>query len=466
MVDDIIDQLSPDSQNQAELRSRLEESGIVTGFETQALCAAGRRTWVAINCRSVRSEDGAPRIEGTVVDVTERRKLETQLIRAQRMESVGQLASGLAHDLNNILLPIQIYPGLLRERIQEASLRDLVDAIETSARRGATIVRQLLTFSRGSQAERTSVKMDGLVNEMLGIIQETFPKDINIHSNLQSAVRTVRGDTNQLHQVLLNLCVNARDAMPNGGDISLSVEDCFVDEEMARANAGAQPGPHVLLKVADTGCGIPPENMDKVFEPFFTTKEIGKGTGLGLSTVLGIVSNHGGFIQVDTAPGQGTRFRVYLPADPSDSPVVAEPSQEPEVRGNGEILLVVDDERAVRHATRVVCERAGYRVIEARNGLDALDRLKEPDCEVAAVISDVLMPRMGGVDFIQRLRQLPGGGPPVLAMTGLSKSPEITRLRALENVPLIEKPFTSTLLLQSVGRLLRQHREAHAVPPQ
>ena len=455
MVDDILVQLCPDRSRIQELRGELETKGLVTGFETLATCSDGRRPWVSLNCRSVRNPGGPMHLEGTVEDITERKKLETQLLRAQRLDGLGRLASGIAHDLNNILLPILISPGLLRERLTDELSRDIVDSIEVSARRGADIVRQLLTFGRGSEGERVAVQLPGLVNEMLSIMRETFPKSINLRSTIPAEAWPVHGDQTQLHQVLLNLCVNARDAMPGGGDLLLAVENCEVDEAMARANAGARPGRHVLFRVADTGMGIAPEHLDKIFDPFFTTKEVGQGTGLGLSTVLGIVNSHGGFIQIESLVGCGTQFRVYLPACASLEPSVpaAAPDGPP---GHGELILLVDDERAVRHATRLILERHGYRVVEARDGEDALDRFQQHGSDVALAVVDLLMPRMDGVELIRQLRLLPGYCPPIIAITGVGQSPLVAQLKRLADMPIMEKPFAAEALLQAVARQLSQ----------
>jgi len=455
MVDDILVQLCPEPARLQELRLGLETKGLVTGFETLATCPDGRRPWVSLNCRNVRNSSGALHLEGTVEDITERKKLETQLLRAQRLDSLGRLSSGIAHDLNNILLPILISPGLLRERLKDDLSRDIVDSIEVSARRGADIVRQLLMFGRGSEGERVTVQLPGLVNEMLNIMRETFPKSINLRSVIPAEVWPVRGDQTQLHQVILNLCVNARDAMAGGGDLLLAVENCTVDEAMARANTGAHPGRHVMLRVADTGVGIAPEHLDKIFDPFFTTKEVGQGTGLGLSTVLGIVNSHGGFIQIESIVGSGTQFRIFLPAcaQPETSAPV-EPVDGP--KGHGELVLLVDDERAVRHATRLILERHGYRVVEARDGEDALERFQQHGADVSVIVADLLMPRMDGVELIRQLRLLPGYCPPIVAMTGVGQSPLVARLKELAKVPILEKPFSGEAVLQAVARQLGQ----------
>lgn len=454
-VDDILGHLCAETARCGELRQLLAEQGLVAGFETQVVRRDGSRIWATVNCRVVRSPAGATYFEGTVEDNTERKKLEEQLFRAQRLESVGRLASGIAHDLNNILLPILMTPGLLRPALQDEESLKMVDAIEISARRGADIVRQLLTFGRGADTARIPVQLRGVVNEMLNIVRETFPKNIVIRCSLPNDIRLVRGDPTQLHQVIMNLCVNARDAMPEGGDLLVTLENCDVDAEMARRNPGAKPGGHVVLRVGDSGTGIDPAHLDKVFDPFFTTKEVGQGTGLGLSSVLGIVNGHGGFIQLESTPGRGTQFRIFFPAGvPADNgdgaaPVPSGP------KGRGELVLLVDDERTVRYAARTMLERNGYRVVEARDGEDALERLAEQPDAVRAVVLDLLMPGMDGVELIRRLRLRPGA-PPIVAMTGVGQSAKVTQVLELGGVQVLEKPFVAEILLLALGSLLKR----------
>ncbi|MBK8475282.1 MAG: response regulator [Opitutaceae bacterium] len=452
-VDDILEQLCPEPARCGELRQLLAEHHLVAGFETQVLRRDGARIWATVNCRVVRSADGATHFEGTVEETTERKKLEEQLFRAQRLESVGRLASGIAHDLNNILLPILMTPGLLRVTLKDEESIKMVDAIEISARRGADIVRQLLTFGRGTDSARIPVQLRGLVQEMLNIVRETFPKNITIRCSLPTDVWSVRGDPTQLHQVMMNLCVNARDAMADGGDLLVALENREVDAELARRSPGAHPGRYVVLRVSDSGTGIAPEHLDKIYDPFFTTKEVGQGTGLGLSSVLGIVNSHGGFIQIDSTLGQGTQFRIFLPASlPAEigEAGVAAPEGP---RGQGELVLLVDDERAVRYATRTMLERNGYRVVEARDGVDGLARFAEVRDDVRLVVVDLLMPRLDGVGLIRQLRkQVPALA--ILATTGVGRSPKVEEVKQLGNVPILEKPFVAETMLDALARLL------------
>jgi two-component system cell cycle sensor histidine kinase/response regulator CckA len=277
-------------------------------------------------------------------DITERKKLEAQFLRAQRMEGIGTLATGMAHDLNNILAPILISAGTLRWDLSPEEQEKTIARIENSVKRGAAIIQQVLTFGRGLNGERVPLQVGEVVNEVARIAEHTFPKDITVSSQCDEGLWGVVGDRTQIHQVLLNLCVNARDAMPNGGKLSLRARNIMLTEARPALPSPAQPGPYLLLQVSDTGCGIGPEDRERIFDPFFTTKEIGKGTGLGLSTVLGIVKSHQGAIMVESEPGCGTTFRALLPASSEAVQSVA-PYVAPELpRGDGEAVLIVDDE--------------------------------------------------------------------------------------------------------------------------
>jgi PAS domain S-box-containing protein len=247
-------------------------------------------------------------------DITDKKHLEEQFLRAQRLESIGCLATGIAHDLNNILAPILISTTLLRQKIQDDEGLEMLTRLEASAKRGADIVRQVLGFGRGLEGQRMPVNSQLLIKDVIHITTETFSKSIQVETTVAPDAGFVSGDTTQLHQVLLNLCLNARDSMPQGGKLTLQVRHFVADAHFTSRNPEARPVAYVLIEVTDSGHGIPPEIRDRIFEPFFTTKELGKGTGLGLSTTLSIVKSHGGFILVDSESGKGTTFQVYLPA--------------------------------------------------------------------------------------------------------------------------------------------------------
>jgi len=418
----------------------------------------GSVVWINDELQLLRDATGQPyEVVGAWTDITERKELETHLLRTQRLESVGRLASGIAHDLNNILTPLLMAPPLLREAIQDPELRNMLDMVETNAQRGSDIIKQLLTFGRGLEGEHVPVQLRTLILDMSGIIRETFHKNITTRRETPPDTWLVNGDATQLHQVLMNLCVNASDAMPEGGTLTLKLENHEFDESFARMTPGARPGRYVCLSVTDTGQGIAPEHLDKIFDPFFTTKELGKGTGLGLSTVLGIVQSHGGFIQVHSQPGRGTQFKAYLPASKTTETQLASQANQPLPQGGGELVLVVDDEKSVRQVTRHLLERNGYRVIEAAEGVDGITQYVAHQQEVQVVVTDLAMPVMDGPTFIRVLRRLN----PQVRVIAVSGTQSKSRLPADLGVPgeaHLSKPFTGAMLLQALQRML--HPEA------
>ena len=389
-------------------------------------------------------------------DVTERKALEKQYLRAQRIEGIGLLASGIAHDLNNVLTPVLMAVDLMKLVGLTPELTMIADNIEVSARRGAAVIKQVLTFARGVDGEKTRVKLADLVEETVRLARETFPRNIRIESRVPAELWSVRGDSTQLHQVLLNLSVNARDAMPMGGELTFSATNVHLDEDEARLLPQARPGDFVRLDVHDNGVGMAPEVVERIFEPFFTTKEHGEGTGLGLSTVLGIVRGHGGAVTVESTPGQGTRFILHLPAllgqaaNAGPDPITLLP------RGNGELLLVVDDEPSVLSVLERLLQRCGYRTVHAENGIDALRVFSEHADEIALVITDIMMPRMDGVDLIcELLRRRPGL--PCIAASGLMTLQDQVRIGELKThgvKSFLSKPFSAEALLRMVRQEL------------
>jgi PAS domain S-box-containing protein len=308
-------QASPLDQARAELIAKGQWSG-----ELRQVTKNGKEVVVDSHWTLVRADDGRPRSTLVInTDVTEKKKLEAQFLRVQRMESIGTLAGGIAHDLNNVLVPILLGSQLLQTPMAEVQRNELLETIRASAERGADLVKQVLLFARGVEGQRVPVEPSCLVKDLVKLLRSTLPKTIAVQTSFAPENWTIKGDATQLTQVLMNLCVNARDAMPRGGRLSITVANAFLDARFPSLHGEIQPGPHLLFQVADTGTGMPPEVMDKIFEPFFTTKEIGKGTGLGLSTVLGIVRSHGGAIDVASTPGKGSLFSVYLPAIPNET---------------------------------------------------------------------------------------------------------------------------------------------------
>ena len=305
-------------------------TGICMPFEKEYVRKDGKRVPILVG--GANFEDNPDEGLAFAVDLTERKKLEQQFLRAQRMESIGTLAGGIAHDLNNVLGPIMMAISVLKMRFPDAASQQLITIIGTSAERGADMVRQVLSFARGVEGRRMEVQVKHLLADMEKIARDTFPSDIQIRSIIPHDLWTIQGDPTQIHQVLLNLCVNARDAMPRGGALTISAENRALDEHYAALEADAAPGPYVYIQVEDTGTGIPPEVIEKIFDPFFTTKEVGKGTGLGLSTSAAIVKSHGGFMRVYSEPGKGTRFKLYLPAQTEASAGRRSPRPRPRCR--------------------------------------------------------------------------------------------------------------------------------------
>jgi len=375
--------------------------------------------------------------------LAERRDMERLALRSQRMEALGTLSGGVAHDLNNALAPILMGLEMLRARCPEES--NILDLFETSAKRGADMVRQLLTFAKGAEGDRAALQVERLVREMEKLMQSSFPKNIQLVVHSAPELPTVLGDATQLHQVLLNLCVNARDAMPTGGTLTLEAMPTTVDEAFASTVHDVQPGRYVTLRVQDTGRGIPQEIIDRIFDPFFTTKSPDKGTGLGLSTVMGIVKSHGGFLQVSSQDGQGSTFLVYLPVHAAGNPLEVAPTTVPSNLGHGETILLVDDEAAVREMARVVLQRLNFNPVTATDGADGLLLAMRHQAELKAIITDLHMPHMDGLAFIRVLRLLQPNVPIVVA-SGRLEDPQAAEMRALGVTRRLDKPFTEAQL--------------------
>lgn len=384
-------------------------------------------------------------------DITEKKKLEQQYLRAQRMESIGTLAGGIAHDLNNVLAPILLSLGVIRSKVADEQSQKMLQMLESTAKRGADLIKQVLSFARGVEGERTIVQIRHLIDEIGKIIQETFPKSISLRTNLPKNLPTISGDATQLHQVLMNLCVNARDAMPNGGTIEIKAESIMLDEQYARMHVEAKLGAHVVITVTDQGMGIPPAIMEKIFEPFFTTKEIGKGTGLGLSTVLTIIKSHDGFVNVYSEIGKGTTFKIYLPAQQGAQAAVAEEKEELPT-GNGELILVVDDEESIREITRATLEAYGYSVITASDGTEAVAAYVTQGQKVALVLTDTMMPYMDGTATIRAIQRL-NPKARFVSVSGLKQTADIVQQ---ESVVFLHKPYTSEKLLKIINEMLHR----------
>ena len=402
----------------------------------------------------VRDDRGNPKsVLAINTDVSERRKIESQFLRAQRMESIGTLAGGIAHDFNNLLSPILMAIGMLQRRFTDEDSQRLLALLQASAERGAGLVSQVLSFARGVEGERILLQPRHLIKEIVKILKDTLPKSIEVNYEASEDLWLVAGDATQLHQVVMNLCVNARDAMPQGGRLTIKAENLRLDDNYARMNLEARPGPHTLITISDTGAGIPAEVIDKIFEPFFTTKEHGKGTGLGLSTAIGIVKSHGGFITVYSEVGRGTQFKIHLPAVESARADYVEATEMKLPTGRGELILVVDDEAAIREITKETLETYGYRAITASDGTEAIALYAQHKDEIKLVLTDMMMPYMDGPATIRALRKL-NPSVRIIASSGLTENARMAEASTAGVKTFLSKPYTAEKLLQALAELL------------
>ena len=384
-------------------------------------------------------------------DVTEEKILAARFLRSQRMESIGTLASGIAHDLNNILAPIMMAIEILRNKVPDPRGQKILGTIEASAKRGADIVKQVLAFGRGVEGDRVLVQLKYLVNEVVKIAGETFPKSIEIKTEMPWDLWTVSADPTQMHQVLLNILVNARDAMSKGGTLTIAAENITLDENFARMHLDAKPGAYVSIMITDTGTGIPADIREKIFEPFFTTKAIGMGTGLGLSTTLAIVRSHGGFISLDSDAARGTTFRVYIPATgtAADTPAAGEEANLP--KGNGELILIIDDEAAILEITKETLEANGYKALTAGDGAEGIAVFAHNKEDIRVVITDIMMPVMDGTATILALKKI-RPDVKIIAASGLAGTGQITTPSDPNVQAFLTKPYTAEKLLRAVAK--------------
>jgi two-component system, cell cycle sensor histidine kinase and response regulator CckA len=408
--------------------------------------------------------NAAPHINGSglngdddAVNVATRKLRDDRFLRAQRLESIGMLASGIAHDLNNVLAPIILAAPLLRERATNPEDLRVIMSLEKSAERGVDLVRQILSFAQGVGGLHQSIEVKHLLDETMSVVRESFPKGISLNARVQDNLWPIMGDPTQVHQVLLNLCVNARDAMHSGGTLTLIAENCLLNEADAKRLEGSSPGSWVVLHVEDTGTGIPADVLEHIWEPFFTTKGAEGGTGLGLSTVRGIVENHKGFITLRTRQGVGTTFRVYLPAaEVKDAGGNVEPIRPSAIEGAGELIVVVDDDARIREMTAAILSRHGYRVLTASDGTEAVAIFAARGCEISMIITDVRMPNLDGAALANVVLQL---NPlvKILAMSGLSSGGQNGQMQRYAGA-FLYKPFKIEALLHAVHGLLQPEK--------
>jgi PAS domain S-box-containing protein len=422
--------------------------------ELQQMTKSGKEVIVESRRTLLRDDQGNPKSVLIINnDITAKARLEAQFLRAQRMESIGTLAGGIAHDLNNVLTPILMAVQLLRAKLSDPADLQLADTLESSAQRGANMVKQILSFARGVQGERTVLQLRHLATDMLKVARETFPCSIEIRSELARDLWTVVGDATQLYQVLMNLCVNARDAMPGGGVLNVEIENLMLDENFTLHQVEARPGPYVALTVSDTGTGIPPQIIDKIFDPFFTTKAIGIGTGLGLSTTLGIIKSHGGFVTVYSEVAKGTVFKVYLPAAAVLETDQAKPARAILPAGRNELVLVVDDEPTVREVTKRILLKNTYRVLTASDGTEAVALYARHCDEIKVVITDMAMPFLDGPATIRALQRL-NSKARIIAVSGAAENAKLAELLREGSISFLQKPYTTEQLLKTLSAVL------------
>lgn len=401
----------------------------------------------------VKEEAGKPKFILTVdTDITEKKQLESTFLRTQRLENLGILAGGIAHDFNNILTPILAVAQLLPLTLSNLDRKnqDLLNILEINAKRGAKLVKQILSFARGDEEKRSLIQLKHLLLDVEEMAKGTFPKSIELRRHIEENLWIVSADATQIHQVFMNLAVNARDAMPDGGVLSIAAQNKFIDENYTKMNIEAKPGNYVVLTFADTGVGIASDVIDKIFDPFFTTKEVGKGTGLGLSTVLSIVKNHGGFIEVNSAK-TGSTFKVFLPAN--DNQISTSSTQDAVIfRGNGELILFVDDETAIAEVAKSALETHNYQVITANNGIEAIAIYAQNQLEIKFVIVDLMMPDLDGITTIRTLKRM-NPNVPIVLMSGSEADEDKIKAAELGVEYCLEKPFTINDLLNVLCHL-------------
>ncbi|PSB54347.1 PAS domain-containing hybrid sensor histidine kinase/response regulator [Chamaesiphon polymorphus] len=397
-------------------------------------------------------------------DITEKKQLESQLLASQRLESLGTLASGIAHDLNNIFTPILGIAEVLPLQFPnlDGRTQNLLKILSDSTHRGVDLVKQILSFTPGVEGKTAVIQVRDVIAEIQRIVRQTFPKNIETIFNYADSLATIEADSTQIHQVLMNLCVNARDAMPSGGILTVSTENLKIsqseryanDENSTKIHLDARPGDYIAISIADTGTGIAPELIDRIFEPFFTTKDIGKGTGLGLSTSIGIIKSHGGFIKVNSEVGIGTCFKIYLPA--TDSYEIQSPPMPSFESGSNQLVLIVDDETSIRSITGNTLETYNYRILTAGDGIEAIATYAERKNDIDVILLDLMMPSL---DILTTVRTIHKLNPHVriIAMSGLVANEQITQtLQECGVMAFLQKPFTVEHLLRTLSQVCSQ----------
>jgi two-component system cell cycle sensor histidine kinase/response regulator CckA len=423
-------------------------------FENPVLTKMGTRRMIAWHNTILTDEQG--RMTGTLSsgeDVTEQKLLEEQLFQSQKMEAVGRLAGGIAHDFNNLLTAIIGYSDIIsKDGDLKQSHRSYIEEIKKSAERAATLTQQLLAFSRKQILQPKVLNLNVLLKNTRNMLQRMIGEDISFEMHLTPDIGMIMADPGKIEQVVINLAVNARDAMPHGGDLRVETQDSTLDEEFCKLHKGSQPGKYVLLSVKDTGKGIDEESMKHVFEPFFTTKEIGKGTGLGLATVYGIVRQSGGYIDIQSIPGTGTTVDIYLPRVDGEQTEKTQKQKSMVAGGKHETILFVEDDNMVRDMVTAVLKQFGYHVVEAENATSALQACEEQG-HIDLMITDVVMPGQSGPDLARQVAKL-HREMKVLFISGYTDDAIVHHGVLDEEIPFLQKPFTPQTLALKVRELL------------
>ena len=430
----------------------------ITEYEIEIIAKDGHRVAIEVNTSLVYHNDVPVRVQGIARDVTARKQLEEQLRQSQKLEAVGQLAGGVAHDFNNLLTVIGGYSDLLLRRLPEDSpFRTSAEEIKKASDRAGSLTRQLLAFSRKQILQPKVLDLNGVLSDLDKMLRRLIGEDIDLLTITEPDLGQVKADPGQIEQVVINLCVNARDAMLNGGKLTIQTANVTLTEDYARRHTPCEPGNYVVVAISDNGIGMNAETQKRIFEPFFTTKAIEKGTGLGLSTVYGIVKQSGGNINVYSEVGVGTTFKVYLPRvdEPRDQPLAGSSGGLPL---GSETILLVEDEEQVRSIACEILESIGYQVITAVNGEQAFEIAKGFSGEIHLAITDVVMPQMSGRELIERLAPL-RPEMKVLYMSGYTDDAIVRHGLLDERLEFIQKPFTADALARKIRSVLKSGRD-------